>query len=570
MPTFFARRYMRGKPTPTEKRVGLFVLVLLGVLVLIFLLTGGLFKDFVDSRPMLAKARDFFGISEQPLFVADPENLTAPAPPRELRVAESMLPGSLAQGVKGSELRTFSLRSVSPSAEKDAGFVEAMRALKGRWVYARDYRGSGEGYLTAWVADLSEPGAAREACQNRTPDQSRPLAVGRSGWLADRSAGFWSGRYYTEIRAGNSGETSPESLARSLAGVQLLYGGPFNESAQEKAGKPESSPEEGPAGTGAARFAEVPGSELIPPSRIDRYAENLYEKIDGKESAFRSFFVVDLKFGQYADPAAQQTFDAYIYDMAAPVNAMGMYMSERPPSAAALPLGREGYASGTSVFFWKGQYYVNVMGPSDGGDQALASARKIAAAIAETIADDGKPFWADELLPVENRVPNSLSYQATSALGYEFLQRMFFARYEVESKRLQMFLTKTADPEAARSLFARFADATARYDKLLSREPLADGGRFIWEMAIPGRPSKFGAAFHKGPYFGGVHEADEQRLAADSARAFRGRLSANDPGDPEARQAPGQQSVSDPQDESRGQTGSATEEESGEGGESVY
>lgn len=564
---------MRGKPRATEKLIGALVLVLTGLLVLVFLLTGGLFKGFVESHPTLARIRNLFGISEKPLFVAEPENLPAPTAPRQVRVAQSLLPASLGgDQLPGGDVRAIGLRTpedvqAAQHAGLDPEFVKAAQGANARWVYAREYGAGNPAGVRVHIADLGEPAAALKAWESRQPKESRAVAIGRGGWLADGHAGFWAGRYYTEVWT--NGEASPaiESLARSLSGMQLAYGGRFVDTTPQADSQPVRAAPTG-AGPGPARFAEVPGGRLAPPTKIDRYAENLYEKIDGKESAFRSFSVVDLKFGQYADPDTQQTYDVYIYDMAQPINAMGIYMSERAPSAAALELGREGYVSGTSVFFWKGQYYVNVLGPSEGGDQALDNAKQIASAIAGSIADAGEPFWAEKVLPAEDRVPNSLSYQASSALGYEFLQRMYFARYDAGGKKLQMYVTKAADAQSAKSMYERFAESTAKFDKVVAREDLAGGQMFVSETVMPGRPSKFGAAFSKGPYFAGVYDADGQALAISKAKALFESLSADDPGDPEAAAAAAESSS----DEGDGGHGEPTEGESesseGEGGES--
>src|SRR6478672_6777620 len=92
MPSFFARRYMRGQPRRTERLVGAFVLVLLAVIVGLFALTGGLFANVVHRVPLLTKAKDAIGISETPLFVADPKNAKPRAPSHAVQEAMSLLP----------------------------------------------------------------------------------------------------------------------------------------------------------------------------------------------------------------------------------------------------------------------------------------------------------------------------------------------------------------------------------------------------------------------------------------------------------------------------------------------
>lgn len=534
---------MRGKPGRTERRVGLFVLALLACIVLAFLLTGGLFKDFVDSHPTLVRARDFFGISEKPLFLADPANLPPAPPARELRLAESLLPASLGDGqLVGGGVTAWPIRSDADAqkavaAGVDAVLCKAAQAGNARWIYCQSYASAAAKtpVVVVAVADMGEPTGAYALFKSRTPGEGRPLAMARGGWIAGDRAGFWSGRYYTEVRADHASASPVEAVARSLASLQLNYGMPFASSSPAPTAIAKTdTPPAAAESAGVARFAEVPGGRLVAPVKIERYADNIYEKIDGKESAYRSFFVVDLKFAQYSDPDAQQTYDVYIYDMAAPVNAFGIYMSERVANAAVVNVGREGYASGTSVFTWKGQYYINVLGPADAGDAALNNSKQITAAVVETIADDGKPFWADKVLPSEGRVPFTFSYQATSALGYEFLNRMWFAKYEADGHTLQMFLTKATDAQAARSLFSQFAEAVGRYDKVLGKETVEGGEILRSETPMLNRPSKFGAAFCKGPYFGGASGSNDKDFASGRVKLLFDSLSAGDAGDPEA------------------------------------
>ena len=274
------------------------------------------------------------------------------------------------------------------------------------------------------------------------------------------------------------------------------------------------------AAGGSARFPDVPGTRLIRPTRIERYAENLYEKIDGKEGIFRDFGIIDLRFGQYADPDRQQSYDLYVYDMAEPANALGIYMMERPETAAPVQLGRGAYNSGTSVFFWKGQYYVNVLGPA-GDASVLETSSKLAAAVADTIADDGRPFWAEELLPKEEQAPHSLAYRANNGLGFAFIKQMFTARYAVGEQTYQMFIVKAADAAAARQLYDRYADATGKLDKVVSNEPSPGGATMVIDSA-----GQFGCAFCRGLYFGGVTRADDQQLALDRAVRLRDKLPA--------------------------------------------
>jgi len=269
-----------------------------------------------------------------------------------------------------------------------------------------------------------------------------------------------------------------------------------------------------------SQFANINDPSIKPPEKIDIYTDNLYEKIDGKEGIFRSYHVVDLKFGRFLDTQSQQEYDVYIYDMAEPENAFGIYMAERSLSVEPFPIGRDGYRSGTSLFFWKDKYYVNVIGPVDGGDTALAASKKIASAIASTMVDSGQSFWAESILPKENQKPHTFAYVATSALGYAFLNKMYLAEYEVDGVSYQIYIIKADSDKEARDLFNKYTKESEKWgDKILSRQKNPDG-----EMVVADSMGVFNVAFSKGNYFAAVTECDNRELVEKQASAFYNRL----------------------------------------------
>ena len=279
----------------------------------------------------------------------------------------------------------------------------------------------------------------------------------------------------------------------------------------------------GTIGEGAsdqARFVDVEG--LTTPAKIERYTDNLYEKINGKESMYRGFLFEELRFGQYIDAQGSDLYDVYVFDQGTTANAFGIYMAERSRKADVLDIGRDGYASGTSVYFVKGKYYVYILGPPEGGDPAIDKSKRIAAAIADTITDAGEPFWAETYLPTEDRVLHSFSYQATNALGYDFLSQLFLAEYETNGIPYGMYLLDAGNPGAAADLFDKFAEATAQYDKIVAREPV-DGGRLFVSDSL----GIYGVTFHAGRFFGGVKECDDRELAEKKAAVLRAKLEAN-------------------------------------------
>jgi len=267
------------------------------------------------------------------------------------------------------------------------------------------------------------------------------------------------------------------------------------------------------AGDKPGHFPELAGG-WRKPADIRRYDKNtLYEKIDGKAGMFIGYMFVALEFGTYENTAAGEPYDVYVFDMGEPVNAFGIYRLERSRDAATLPIGREGYVSGSSAFCWKGKYYINVLGPQDKAG-AGKRAEELARAVAATIHDDGKPFWADSVLPRENRKPDSLTYKATDALGYGFLRQVFLADYVVDGKEYQLFVHLATDDASARALFNR-------YEADVGANPVSRSADSQGAMLVSDSLGMFEVAFHKGRFFAGLTECEDKDLAIRQAEAFR-------------------------------------------------
>ena len=60
-------------------------------------------------------------------------------------------------------------------------------------------------------------------------------------------------------------------------------------------------PSEPPAAAvaGRARFVDLGDANILPPVKTERYTDNLYEKIDGREGQFRAFHFVELLFERF-------------------------------------------------------------------------------------------------------------------------------------------------------------------------------------------------------------------------------------------------------------------------------
>ncbi len=490
MPTLLRRRYQRKTVPLAEIVVGVFVL----------LLAAGIVGAFVAAyRP-----------GERKLFEPDPAHLQATSETPEARIAGQMMPVLPPAWVplRGAESRSPKAVAAWTGPATDAFLSHGLvAAYRGGFATVA---GNGGASATVTVYDMAEPAAAKAVCTERRPTSATDVSVGRSGWAAGPRVGFWSGRLYTEVEAaGPDAATAAMEVARATAAGQLSYGVPVARATEQAA------PANPSDASGTASLFPRLGGGWIAPLDIKRFdKDTLYEKIDGKAGMFLSYLFAELRFGTYQKPDSGGAFDVYLYDMGEPVNAFGVYRLERSPDAKVRPLGREGYTSGASVFFWKGKYYVNVLGPSDAPGAAEA-AEQLASAIEKAIADDGSPLWAATVFPKADQRPGSLTYKSTDALGHSFLRQVFLAEYVTKGTTYQLFIHRARDAAAAKAIFDQYAEAIRKYNKVLTRKPVPGG-----ELIVSESLGVFEAAFHKGALFGGVTECDDGALAEKKAEAF--------------------------------------------------
>jgi hypothetical protein len=247
--------------------------------------------------------------------------------------------------------------------------------------------------------------------------------------------------------------------------------------------------------------------------------DDLWEKINGRAEVYLAFHMVRMIFGTYRSSAApDQYLDVFAYDMGEPDNAFGVYRAEMGLTTVQKDLGREGYAAPGGVFFWKGGQYVRVEAADD-SEPLSAAALALAQRIESGITDEGKPLWADALLPVEDRVEGSFQYHATDAFSLEFLDNVFSADYRVGERSFQTFLHRADSADQAASLLEAYEAFFEEYGKLIKREP-----REGYELLVGESGGIVDAVVCVGTYLAGVSGGNDPGLAEQRVCSFADRL----------------------------------------------
>ena len=184
----------------------------------------------------------------------------------------------------------------------------------------------------------------------------------------------------------------------------------------------------GPGQSAPAQSAAVASWSMYQDARSFT-PQNLWQYIDGAADLFLSYGFAGLGTAQYArQGASEPAITVDVYDMGTPLNAFGVFTSERWEGAPALAVGAQGYDAEGLIAFWKGRCYVKIATTESGDDGA---ARALAQATAERLT--GTTALPDEFerLPSKGRVPGSERYVRKDALGHKALTNVISADYHV-------------------------------------------------------------------------------------------------------------------------------------------
>ena len=179
--------------------------------------------------------------------------------------------------------------------------------------------------------------------------------------------------------------------------------------------------------TVAAPAANLPLSTPTgwPRGAIETYDEAaLYEKINGKADAYLAYRFDVLEFAGYTDPARPDVFvDVYLYAFETPLDAFGMYRSQRSSAQAVPTAGGELDLVGTALFAWKGRRYLEVVAS---GPEAEAEARTLADRIRGSLEEASPVGFPAGLLDPDT---HHAGFQRSGVLGVDGLADAYVATY---------------------------------------------------------------------------------------------------------------------------------------------
>jgi hypothetical protein len=212
--------------------------------------------------------------------------------------------------------------------------------------------------------------------------------------------------------------------------------------------------------------------------------KNLWEYIDGEADLFLAYGFAGLETAQYAKADdAERSITVDVYDMGAPLNAYGVFSSERGEGAKPVAVGAQGYAGDGLVAFWRGSYYVKIATMDTGDAEAALS---LAAATAERLRGTSELPSEFKRLPAKDRISGSERYVRKDALGHKALTNVVSADYRAGKALATLHLAHLLDGEKAKQAWQKLRDFEGQAGEGLT------GVSGIGEAAFAVRDSSYG------------------------------------------------------------------------------
>jgi hypothetical protein len=247
--------------------------------------------------------------------------------------------------------------------------------------------------------------------------------------------------------------------------------------------------------------------------------ENLYELINGRAEYYLSYNMISMIYASYNRASDNSRFiDVSIFDMGKTIGAFGVFAGERLSGGPPINLGRDAFRSGSDIYIWKGQYYIQI-NSSETRDDLWNIELEMAEKITDYLNDKGDKIWGLQVLPAENQVPNSVQFLLVDAFGYSFLRNTFTAKYLIDETEVSVFISSPDSPEAQTLTITKFKEHVLKYGKGV--DSISSGGA---ELIVCDMGRYFDIIFQKGSYVAGITGQNDKELAIRAATLLKDQI----------------------------------------------
>jgi len=167
--------------------------------------------------------------------------------------------------------------------------------------------------------------------------------------------------------------------------------------------------------------------------------ESLYEYINGGAEFYHLYKFTDVTTADYKAGAFELIADLYRFENSD--YAFGLYSSLRPIGSDYIQLGAEGFATGNSLDFVKGEYLVRIIGYED-SDECITAIKQLAGNIDAVLNGSTVLPKAFSVFPEENLLSQSEVVFAESYLGRIYLTDAYTRKYQIDEETITLFVTE--------------------------------------------------------------------------------------------------------------------------------
>ena len=258
---------------------------------------------------------------------------------------------------------------------------------------------------------------------------------------------------------------------------------------------------------------------LKPLSRAEVFGSgNLSDKINGKAELYLASGFVELRSQRFQDRQdAGFWLELFLYDMGTPENAFAVFSAQRREDGEPMDITPNAYRTANALFFAHGPYYVEIIA-------AVATAsehdllRQLAAGFIEDHPVQTAAASEQELFPAEGLDRESVVRLTEDAFGFDRLDDVYAAEYQINDEMATVFLSRRPSDEAARLLASDFHRFLLEFGGIDEKWDGIQGALSAELMGL------HGVVFTVGPFLAGVHEADSRTLARELALRLSNKL----------------------------------------------
>jgi hypothetical protein len=230
--------------------------------------------------------------------------------------------------------------------------------------------------------------------------------------------------------------------------------------------------------------------------------QNLSDKINGKAELYLSAGFTRLVSQRFKDDRASDLWiEAFIYDMASGHNAFSVFSAQRREDGIPLDITPHSYRTPNALFFVHGSYYVEIIA-SEASERVVQPMKMLAARYIRNTRTETAVINEMNLFPQQDLVSDSIALISSDAFGYEGLNKVYTAEYELDGNGLMAYFSRRQTGEDAEKLSSSYRGFLVNF-----------GGQAI-EIQLPIKNAQlveildtYEIIFFYGAYVAGVREA---------------------------------------------------------------